>query len=111
SSDQSSSMKRPDPLPAKPRPTKAGTAPGVLVAFPPDHDIARAPADVRSPVARLTARGASPRAAPFRRRDRLCDGIVDIGGARVIIARASSVKSSTVRNKLDHATLATTQPG
>ena len=33
---------RPDPLPAKPRPTKAGTAPGVLVAFPPKSDTGQA---------------------------------------------------------------------
>jgi hypothetical protein len=40
---------RPDPLPAKPRPTKAGTAPGVLVAFPPNSD-----SGARSRVSRYT---------------------------------------------------------
>jgi hypothetical protein len=41
-----------------------------------------------------------------RRRSKFCDGRVDVRGARVILARASSVKSSTVksstvRHKLD----------
>jgi len=73
------------------------------VVFPPDHDIARAPPGVHSPVARLTgARGASSRAASFRRRGRLCDGRVDVGGAHVISARArQAVRGSTVRNKPD----------
>jgi hypothetical protein len=62
------------------------------VAIPPDHDIARAPAGVHSPVARLTDPPASSRAASFRRRDRLGDGRVDVGGAHVIFARASSGK-------------------
>ena len=78
-----------------------GTTLGIVVVFPPDHDIARAPAGVHSPVARLTgARGASSRAASFRRRDRLCDGRVDVGGAHVICAR-QAVRGSTVRNKPD----------
>jgi len=36
-----------------------------------------------------------------RRRSKVCDGRVDDRGARVIFARASSVKSLTVRHKLD----------
>jgi hypothetical protein len=36
-----------------------------------------------------------------RRRSKVCDGRVDVRGARVIFARASSLKSSTVRHKLD----------
>ena len=36
-----------------------------------------------------------------RRRSKVCDGRVDVRGDRVILARASSVKSSTVRHKLD----------
>jgi hypothetical protein len=47
------------------------------------------------------ARDASPRAALSRRRDWLCDGRVDSSGAHVIFARASSIKSSTVRDELD----------
>jgi hypothetical protein len=54
------------------------------------------------PGARLYRRhDASPRAASFRRRDRLCDGRVDVRGAHVISARASSVKARPARNKLD----------
>jgi exosome complex RNA-binding protein Csl4 len=36
-----------------------------------------------------------------RRRSKVCEGRVDVRGARVISARASSVNSSTVRHKLD----------
>jgi hypothetical protein len=36
-----------------------------------------------------------------RRRSKACEGRVDVRRARVIFARASSVKSSTVRHKLD----------
>jgi hypothetical protein len=36
-----------------------------------------------------------------RRRSKVCDGRVDVRGARVIFARASRAKSSTVRHKLD----------
>jgi hypothetical protein len=35
------------------------------------------------------------------RRSKVCDGRVDGTGARVIFARASRLKSSTVRHKLD----------
>jgi len=52
---------------------------------------------VHPPAGRPYRRDAPPHAASFRRRDRLCNGRVDVRRAHVIFARASAQKSSTVR--------------